>query len=563
MSFAGCLSQGGGTHDIEVTERTGERASIAMMGGEHMNDRRRTWTLRTRLASLGFIAAAVGTGGFAVFAPGCSSLTHKCDEGGCDNTTSAGGSGGSGGTGGGTPAECIPSSLGSGESPADTCGAFVSSSMGHDDSGTGSKAAPYATIGRALQASASVIYACTDGFSEAVTLPPGTSLYGGLDCAHNWTYVGALTNTPLTAAADAVPLTLAAGSGTTHVEDMDVTAAPAVAVGGSSIAVIASGATAEIVGSSITAGGGAAGESAEPLGPDAGLDGTNGENGTSLPAGLCNAQTHTGGAGGQKTCDGTDVSGGNGGLAVTSPGGSGQEGLQSTPGSSGDGGLGAPLNGGGCGTGQQGANGTAGTSGSGATGIGTIDALGYHGADGTPGGTGVHGQGGGGGGASACTSGNTGPSGGGGSSGGCGGTGGGAGRAAGSSIAVFSFDSSLTLTGCGITTAAGGAGGDGVVGQDGGYAGLNAGQPGGNGSCAGAQGGNGGPGGPGGGGHGGHSVGIAFDGGTAPVTTDSTFSIGALGPGGAGGDTPALDGDAGQSCQSLDFAQGAAGCTNG
>ena len=196
-----------------------------------------------------------------LLAAGCFSNGDDCYGDCTGGTTGTGGSGaqGGGGSGGGIPADCIPSSLGAGEAPADSCGAFVSSSMGHDDSGTGSKAAPYATIGKAVQAGATVIYACTDGFSEAVTLPAGTSLYGGLDCAQNWTYVGASTHSPLTAAADSVPLTLAAGSGTTRVQDMDVTAAPAAVAGGSSIAVVADGVSAELTRSSFTAAEGAAG----------------------------------------------------------------------------------------------------------------------------------------------------------------------------------------------------------------------------------------------------------------------------------------------------------------
>ena len=522
----------------------------------------------SRLARACFAAASLLTGSLLLGACG-EDFTPETSGGGASGTGGTGGTAGSGGTGaqggggagGGTPAACVPSELGSGEAPADGCGVFVSSSVG-DDGNAGTKDAPFATLGAAIDSGATVIYACTDGFSEAVTLAAGTTLFGGLDCTNGWAYVGAETRSPLTAPADAIPLTLASGSATTRVEDMAVTAASAAAAGGSSIAFFANGATAELVRSSFTAGDGAPGESAQALPPDGALDGTNGENGNpALGAGSCAAQaTNPGGAGGPKTCGGTVVDGGAGGLgSYQTSGGNGDEGQPTTVDTTGDGGTGQPAVGQ-CEAGHQGALGDPGTSGTGASGIGTIDALGYHGADGTVGGIGVPGQGGGGGGGGRCNAGVTGPSGGGGGSGGCGGAGGDRGRAAGSSIALLSFDSALSLTTCTVTTAAGAAGGDGAAGQDGGYGGQ-IGLSGGNGACNGAQGGNGGPGGPGGGGHGGHSVGIAFDGGAAPVTTDTTFSLGTVGPGGLGGTSPALDGEAGQSCQSLDFGSG--DCTQG
>ena len=129
-----------------------------------------------------------------------------------------------------------------------------------DDGHPGTKDEPFATLGAAIDSGATVIYACTDGFSEAVTLPAGTSLYGGLDCTNGWTYVGAETRSPLTAPADAIPLTLAPGSGTSHVEDMAVTAVSASVEGGSSIALFANGATAQLARSAFTAGDGAEGE---------------------------------------------------------------------------------------------------------------------------------------------------------------------------------------------------------------------------------------------------------------------------------------------------------------
>jgi hypothetical protein len=123
--------------------------------------------------------------GSATLASGCADL-DTCEQGLCGggggtaSTTSTGahgggGTGGEAGNGGGLPTACVPSELGAGEAPADACGVFVSSTRGDDGTGTGTKAAPYATLGKALEAGAGVIYACTDGFDEAVTLPAGSS----------------------------------------------------------------------------------------------------------------------------------------------------------------------------------------------------------------------------------------------------------------------------------------------------------------------------------------------------------------------------------------------------
>ena len=254
----------------------------------------RKWTASGVLMALG-VTSALCSGA-------CGS---DSDGGGLSGPTSTGGAGGDGGAGGGLPAGCIPSEAGG---PVDdSCGVFVSSSLGDDGSGDGSKAAPYATLGKAVAEGAAVIYACTDGFDESLTLTAGTSLFGGVDCQNGWSYVGDATKTALTAAADAIPLTLAAGNDTTHVHDMDVTAASAAAPGGSSIAMVASGVTATIVGTSLTAGDGAAGTDATALAPDSQLDGEQGKDGVnSLPA-SCGVDGHSGGAGGEKTCDGNVV----------------------------------------------------------------------------------------------------------------------------------------------------------------------------------------------------------------------------------------------------------------
>jgi hypothetical protein len=276
----------------------------------------------------------------------------------------------------------------------------------------GTQERPYTTIGEAI-GKASRIYVCGESFTENVTLPSGSTLYGALDCKNAWRY-DATKKSALTAAADTIPLKVIAGEGEARVEDFAVTAADAEAPGGSSIAVVVDGATAALVRSDLTAGTARAGENGASLPQSSALDGENGLSGTNMPSGSCGTQTHIGGLGGAKMCRGVDVGGGNGGAALGDPGLTGQEGKATGFGTSGDGGLGQVAGGNMCQTGQtghQGMNGSAGMSGSA---VGTLNSDGYAGANGTAGEEGEHGQGGGGGGASACTSGNTGPSGGGG-----------------------------------------------------------------------------------------------------------------------------------------------------
>jgi hypothetical protein len=66
----------------------------------------------------------------------------------------------------------------------DDCGYFVSASFG-DDANGGTKAGPVRTLQRAIDlalANTHAIYACAEHFDEAVVLPPGIKLFGGLDC---------------------------------------------------------------------------------------------------------------------------------------------------------------------------------------------------------------------------------------------------------------------------------------------------------------------------------------------------------------------------------------------
>jgi hypothetical protein len=476
---------------------------------------------------------------------GCFNFSSDCDYFLCPPGS---------GTDGGVQTGCDPSK--SAGPVADSCGVFVSNSG--DDGNAGTKEKPLKTITAAL-GKGTTVYACAGAmpFSEAVTVSKSVTLFGGMDCA-TWAY-DATNKTQLTAAADAVPLTLASTAGGSEVHDFAITAADAMTAGGSSIAMIAEVASVELEAVSVTAGVGAKG--ADGMGQ---VQVVTPAGATGQPGGddmACNMTGVFGGAGGTNTCGGTDTSGGAGGdgLAATSgnPGGGGNP--MMTPG---NGGAGQDASS--CKPGGVGADGSIGTPGTGARGIGDVSAAGYIGATGTLGGVGTPGQGGGGGGgALACDPLDmppkfAGPSGGGGGAGGCPGAPGSAAQSGGSSIGILSLGAALTLNTVSIATHDGGAGGTGGDGQPGG----NGGQPGnagGGASCGGGKGGQGGAGGPGGGGAGGHSVAVIINaGGTLPDLSSTTIVPGMGGAGGPGGNmdmTMQTKGDDGMACTTLDFAK--------
>jgi hypothetical protein len=54
------------------------------------------------------------------------------------------------------------------------------------------------TIAQALKLAAEAkprVYACAELFQEAVSMPSGLMLFGGLDCTDRWVYVGASKQT--------------------------------------------------------------------------------------------------------------------------------------------------------------------------------------------------------------------------------------------------------------------------------------------------------------------------------------------------------------------------------
>jgi hypothetical protein len=460
-----------------------------------------------------------------------------------------------GGSGGMTPVGCIPNEN---DKPVDdTCGVFVSSSLGKDDN-AGNKSGPVKTLQQAIALAAGNtgrVYACADGFEEAVEVPAGISVFGGLDCAMEspgtqWRYIGDKSKTALTAKAEQIPLVLLGGMGTTQIEDIAVTARSAENPGSSSIAAVVDGATTELVRCTFEAGDGTDGVAGESL-PSAAKGGVQGKDGGNA----CSASSIIGADGVSSMCGDLDSTSGPGGSGFATVGGDGSRG---SPGAAMNGGAGENISA--CTPGIVGEIGTPGTPGAGATDLGQLNKTGYTGVAGTNGTAGAAGQGGGGGGGAKGGTGAGqcidptkagGASGGSGGSGGCGGAGGKGGGAGGSSIALVSVKATLTLTDVTLKTGNGGKGGDGGLEQEGG----GGGQPGKGGGvgaasglkpgCNGGLGGQGGKGGRGGGGLGGHAIGLAHSGESAPAMSGVTFNKkGTAGTGGKGAD-PAHDGTAG------------------
>jgi hypothetical protein len=495
---------------------------------------------------------------------GCTDLAAACREGNClasdsssvastSNTggsggagpsTSVGGAGGDGGGGGSVPPSCDPDVAT--DPVADSCGIFVSSSLGTDSAqGDGTKARPFATLSRALEAveasGAKAMYLCAEAYQGAVLLPAGLNVYGGLECSKGWKpspSARALIQGP----ADTIALRVY-GGGTSVLRDLSVTAADAKAEGGSSIALMVTESSVVLDRVDLVAGNPSEGSEGVTE-PGAGKDGLIGVNGK---PGCINATTVSADPAPEQMCEGSELSVGgvagngmvfnatNGTAGVSEPeivndnSGAGQ---QSTSGSV-------------CMAGKSGLDGAPGLPGDGAMGLGTLGgSAGYTGVPGGMGKTrGNPGQGGGGGGGAsgklACTTTTfAGPSGGSGGTGGCGGKPGAGGGPGGSSIALVSLNAKVEVTNATFATKNGAKGGSGSPGQPGG-AGLAGGMPGmGNKShaCPGGAGGNGGRGGAGGGGLGGHSIAIAYV-GSKPVVDDAsvTSTVGEPGPGGAGG----------------------------
>jgi hypothetical protein len=477
-----------------------------------------------------------------VLASACANTAEQCDlinvpcaPSGTGGMTSSSTSSSSGGAGG-TPTSCIPSE--STIPVAESCGVFVSSSVGIDDQAKdrGGKAKPFKSIGAALmKAGVERVYVCSESFSESVVVSSAVELYGAVDCLKSWAYDPS-KKTTLTAAEDMIPLTLGNAAGAATVEDFAISAAAAKAPGGSSIAVLANGSTASLTRCDLTSGDADAGGP----GVDGGMQEAQAEGGTKGDDAAATGTFAGGGGGKNMVCSLQAGKGGDGGVLS----GDGSDGTQ------GDGNMGGAKGTGqtsmaACSNGTNGDLGGVGPFGLGAKGMGKLSAAGYEGADGDVGQDGGNGKSGGGGGGSKASATVHGAGGGGGGAGGCGGKHGTGGTAGGSSIALASVGAKVTLAECKLSTGKGGAGGkggDGQFGQAGGKAGDGGANSMGVGSaCNGGKGGDGGNGGNGGGGLGGHSLGIAVTGSapTLDAATQKAITPGAKGTGGPGGNLDA------------------------
>ena len=446
------------------------------------------------------------------------------------------------------------------ERAEDRCGIFVSLSLG-DDANPGTRDQPVGTFERAISLARLGplrVYACAEVFPEAITVPSGVEVWGGLDCAHDWIYIGDSRRTVLAPAPDMIPLQVKATEleGISTLADLRLEAADASVPGGSSIAMLVlPGVAMELRRSELVAGDGADGESGEWGDEMPAKGGAPGNWGATA----CSADSVPGAPPVITVCGGVQTLGGKGGDGNAALGGSGNDGQPEplpNPEGWGLGGSGETA-GMQCDAGENGENGIDGLHGEGARGAGRITFQGWAGERGGDGSNGRPGQGGGGGGGSRggtlfCgLSPNTpkgGASGGSGGGGGCGGKGGRGGGFGGASIGLVSFSGDVSLNATSILTGDGGDGGAGGLAQIGGAAGLpgvggmSAGgsHPG----CAGGWGGVGGNGGYGGGGFGGPSLGVAHLLGQPAALHDSAVKTGMPGKGGSGGN-PAVPGSAG------------------
>jgi hypothetical protein len=475
----------------------------------------------------------------------------------------------------------------------DRCGIFVAKNGEDKDAGTAE--APVKTFVRAFalaEKGPMRVYACGEEFPDAIQVPAGVDVWGGLDCLgkpRTWTY-HPTWHTTLKPPADVLPIDVAGesnpkgaslllnlhgiatateGTGRStlamrvgyeaavRLEHFLLEAGAGAAPGGSAIALLVQQrARVELFDVKLFAGEGANGEeSARAIGvyAAAGLDGNRG-----LDA--CTGDTVAGGESVESWCGEARSFGGVGGEGLSSSGAAGRPGGEPPATHEedyGTGGSGQDIDRPSCTDGGRGAPGVDGAYGVGARGPGAFTAEGWVGVRGTSGGEGLPGQGGGGGGGSRgglfdCGERlRGGASGGSGGTGGCGGKGGQGGGSGGASLGLVAYRADVIWEDGEIETRAGGRGGIGGAAQYGGLGGH--GGPGGlrvNGSapgCDGGPGGYGGDGGPGGGGLGGPSIGIVSLGEHTLQRTMVTFEVGPAGQGGIGGNPhmPGLAGDDG------------------
>ncbi|MFO7179896.1 MAG: hypothetical protein DIU78_014445 [Pseudomonadota bacterium] len=486
-------------------------------------------------AGAGGDSAELGSGG-ASGASGAGGDGH--DGGAAGGPEEVAGAAGQGDAGAGNVPECSLEGHPKDEPclVADDYAVFVAPSG--DDTATGSRAAPLASVAAAVERALDenkIVIVCAKTFSTPLTLgdvqgAQHVSIYGGFDCDDEWKRVETRS---VFAPGSGPALRLESIEGSLLLSGFEFHAADATESGQSSIAAVVK----DVENVTFEAVRFVAGD---------GMDGAPGE---SIPpfeksayAGFDADETVGGSLRNACSCPGT--AGGRGGDA-TAPGAEGAtEGLPSLGG--GAAGL-ANASCSGPGTGGDGANGSPGSPGASADSYGALDAenAAWQPASGQPGGPGTVGQGGGGG-----RGGATG-GGGGGACGGCGGQGGGPGQGGGASIGLLVVRSKVLFEASIIDLGDGGNGGKGAPGQEGQKGGVRGARA--NDGCDGGDGGKGGAGGPGGGGAGGIVVGVAkFE---STVDGMPVFNLGKPGEGGEHGDPSEEPGTPGMANPQYDFSE--------
>lgn len=434
-------------------------------------------------------------------------------------------------------------------------GVFVSPSG--NDAWAGTQAAPKRSLSAAIAFAEAngkrPVYVATGDYTESATLElkEGVNIYGGY---HPTTWQRSDTKSKVTVS-HAIAVRANGIDVETTLDRLHFVGANATGAGASAYGLFATNSTGlRLRHTHFAAGKGAPGSAGTtPSGTGAhGTAGSLGGKGCEDSGGFCSSCSRPqGGAGGT-----------NGSCTAANGGRGGNAGYGSSWGSPGSASPGGAAGGSGTPPYQKnwdptsaywGRDGTAGTPGSNGA-AGALGAFGSSGfapvvaGNGTAGqhGVGGGGGGGGGGGDNACDS--YGGGGAGGGAGGCGGAAATGGQGGGASIAVYLWNSPISLESCTLETAGGGNGGQGGTGQPGGnggaggrVAGTNKGneyggsgeQDDGSNGARGGDGGNGGRGGHGGGGRGGPSIGVAYNSsGGAPTITSVVDAVGVAGTGG-------------------------------
>ena len=482
-----------------------------------------------------------GNGGVGGDASGGSNAAGTSSTSGTAGTMGGGGDGGSG------PTPCTGDVANESACWTSELGVFVSSDAG-DDSGAGTKEAPFKTIQKAIDSAAGKnVYVCLgvkDYKEDTIklnTTTDGIHIYGGFECS-TWTY--ATTRSAQVLSDSNIALRIDGLKKGAHIENISFKAADATATGvdASSYGAFVTGSKGVVLTRvTLTAGKGAKGADGDPgaKGAEAAVASTAQIGAAALCGGPDDGTP--GKWSGPSPCGSRGGSGGGG--VLNSEGGPGFSGIPAqnvTPPNVVN--LGAAAMDGTKGKdGTDGSPGDAGALGAAAADEGAFAMTGFSPATGHNGAAGFPGQGGGGGGASKGSATCRGASGGAGGMGGCGGEPGKAGEGGGASVGLFTWASEVSLV---ATTVRGGAGGAGGAGGKGGQRGLGA--PGGAGGGQdpdalvalggnGGRGGNGGPGGNGSGGTGGPSYAVVY-GITKPTyDADTMLMSGAPGAAGVGG----------------------------